>query len=165
MRLRPTVVGLYFYIFYYLAMEKKLYKIYDIQCQRYKWDWTIYKSIREMVEELADYHNIDWNEEAEEWFENETMLQRYDRKFDNDQARLDDLCAYWEWEVQELSKKDLIDEIITMDWYDIQNQENPQEQERKYIEQLEQLDVDTLQKYIDDEITSEELYDEFISKL
>lgn len=146
-------------------MEIKLYRIYDQQCNRYKWDWTIFSSIRQMVEELADYHNIDWNWTEEEWFENETMLERYDRKFDNDQAMLDDLCDYGEWEIQEVSKQDLIDEIITMDWYEIQNQENPQEQEQEYREQLGKLDIDVLQKYINEEITGEELYDEFISKL
>jgi len=53
-----------------------------------------------MVEELADYHDIDWDWE-EEWFENESCLERYDRKFDNDQARLNDLCDYWERQIEE----------------------------------------------------------------
>lgn len=65
----------------------------------------------------------------------------------------------------EKTKQDLINEIITIDWYEIQNEDEPLEQEREYREQLDKLDIEVLQKYIDEEITSEELYDEFISKL
>ena len=65
----------------------------------------------------------------------------------------------------EKTKQNLINEIITIDWYEIQNEDEPLEQEKEYREQLGKLDIEVLQKYIDEEITSEELYDEFISKL
>ena len=64
-----------------------------------------------------------------------------------------------------MEKEKLIDEIITMDFYEIQQEDEPKKFEKQYRKQLEQLPVDVLQKYIGEEITSEELYDSYISKL
>jgi len=64
-----------------------------------------------------------------------------------------------------LHRKELIQEILTIDFYDIQNEENPQEFQDLYISQLEQLPIEVLEKYTKEEITSEEMYDKYISKL
>lgn len=65
-------------------------------------------------------------------------------------------------ELREIKKSHLIEDIISSDWYEIKDNE---EDENEYIELLEQLPIDVLQQYLDEEITSDELYDEYINKL
>ena len=73
-----------------------MFKIRDNQLDRYFWDWHEFKSIKEMVEALADYHDID--------FDHDESLQEYlDWLFkDDDQAKLDRLCDYWMWSIEQV---------------------------------------------------------------
>lgn len=76
----------------------------------------------------------------------------------------------WQTEVEyiEKSKQELIDEIITIERYDLHNNaetDNPMDEIQEYRETLEKLPIEVLQSYIDEEITSDELYDNYISKL
>lgn len=76
----------------------------------------------------------------------------------------------WQTEIEYIhkSKQELIDEIITMERYDLHNNaetDNPLDEIQEYRETLEKLPIEVLQSYIDEEITSDELYDNYISKL
>lgn len=55
-----------------------------------------------------------------------------------------------------------------MERYDLHNNaetDNPLDEIQEYRETLEKLPIEVLQSYIDEEITSDELYDNYISKL
>ena len=77
-----------------------MYRIFDSQTGRYKWDWTVFTTIRDMIESLADFHNIDWTE----WKVNQDLLERLDEQYKTNKERLDYLIEYWQWRVIEKYK-------------------------------------------------------------
>lgn len=68
----------------------------------------------------------------------------------------------------DVDKEELIDKIITIERYDLHNNaetDNPLDEIQEYRKTLNKLPIEVLQSYIDEEITSDELYDNYISKL
>jgi hypothetical protein len=76
---------------------------------------------------------------------------------DNDYIQYIEICYDY--------RQKLIDEILAIDFFDLQDADNPTEATFDYTIQLKKLPTTVLKQYINDEITSEKLYDNYISKL
>jgi len=66
---------------------------------RYFWEGHIFKNKREVIEALADYHDIDWDWSVEEEPEM-SLIERLDEKYKKDKSKLERLCVYWDWELE-----------------------------------------------------------------
>jgi hypothetical protein len=67
-----------------------------------------------------------------------------------------------------MNKTELIEDIITGERYDLHSNaltDNPLEEIQEYRATLEKLPIEVLKMYYNDDISSEELYDDYISKL
>lgn len=73
------------------------YRIYDLQVDKYKWDWQIFSSLWDVVDNLIDYHDIDFDSD-EKWRDLEKYLQ--DLYWNNINKKLVWLKDYWEWEIE-----------------------------------------------------------------
>lgn len=95
-------------------------------------------------------------------------LVKQNQKIPFAENNMDIWLNYCNMSFNDVKKQELIDEIITIERYDLHNNaetDNPLDEIQEYRETLEKLPIEVLQSYIDEEITSDELYDNYISKL
>ena len=80
-----------------------MYKIRDLQIEgRYFADGALYKNKEEVVEQLADYHDIDFSGSDDK--DNELSIWEYFKfwKINTIQKQLDYLLQYGEWAIEKV---------------------------------------------------------------
>jgi len=72
-----------------------MYKIRDLQFEyRYFADEAVFKTKKEIIEQLIDYHNIDFEDEKYK------TLREYINTFKNTKEKLNAILNYGAWEIE-----------------------------------------------------------------
>lgn len=82
-----------------LRAKIKGYKVYDLQCCEYFREEKIFKSVNDVIEALAGYHEFDFAVEDGEKFRD---IYKYLNSLKTNKNKLDFLCEYGGWKIEKI---------------------------------------------------------------
>lgn len=87
----------------------KYYKVFDCQYNRYFHDYYIFKGINEVINDLADYHDIDYTGVKDDGKDTPYKdIYEFLATLKDDKARVGWLCEYGEWELEEVTEEEYL---------------------------------------------------------